>query len=148
MLAEKPKDQDGGQVVWRANDFPVSCCVSHQLTALVFPVCSSCSACLVHSTFVRFPDHIVYTASCTTLWPCPPHNTRLPSLLAQYYLEDGIEHHVLWCEAGPIATEAFAEIVKRERDPAVYDTIIFENPPALRSVPELHHVHILSKKRA
>jgi len=60
-----------------------------------------------------------------------------------YLLQPGIEHHIIWCEAGSITDQEVQEVLARER--AGWETLVFENPPALRTVPELHHIHVFSR---
>jgi hypothetical protein len=62
-----------------------------------------------------------------------------------YYTTPEIEMHIIWCEAGHISEEDLQQIVAVERPEAEFEVQIFENPPHLKSVPELHHVHVISR---
>ena len=61
-----------------------------------------------------------------------------------YYLVDGIHMDVVWCEAGSIAVDALHALIADKLPNHQVQT--FENPVHLRSVPELHHVHVISRK--
>jgi hypothetical protein len=65
-----------------------------------------------------------------------------------YFIESDIEHWVLW--------KLYAELSREDVDKAIQelqssygdilDTIWWENPPALKSLPDINHVHILAKR--
>jgi len=62
-----------------------------------------------------------------------------------YYLEDNVEHWILWKLGGPCTDEdiekAKAQLKKDRGD--VEEFLHWINPPHLMSLPELDHVHIL-----
>jgi hypothetical protein len=65
-----------------------------------------------------------------------------------YYAEAGIEHWVLWklhasIEEGEV-DKAKADLKTRMGD--VLDMIYWENPPHLKSLPDIDHVHILVQR--
>jgi Protein of unknown function (DUF3605) len=64
-----------------------------------------------------------------------------------YYLADNVEHWVLW-KLGANCTDQDVEQAKqaiRERQINVQDFLYYINPPHLKSLPEIDHVHILCK---
>lgn len=67
-----------------------------------------------------------------------------------YYTEDGIEHWVLWKLNGKLVDEdvekARADLEEKLGD--VIDFIHWENPPNLKSLPDIAHIHILVRRDA
>jgi hypothetical protein len=67
-----------------------------------------------------------------------------------YNVEAGIEHWVLWKLLGSIeegeVDKAKADLENRMGD--VLDMIHWENPPHLKSLPDIDHVHILVQRAA
>lgn len=65
-----------------------------------------------------------------------------------YFTEAGIEHWVLWKLFEQIreadVDRAIADL--REKLGDVQDTICWENPPHLKSLPDINHVHILVRR--
>eukprot|EP01026_Neomeris_dumetosa_P048286 TRINITY_DN4175_c0_g1_i6.p2 TRINITY_DN4175_c0_g1~~TRINITY_DN4175_c0_g1_i6.p2 ORF type:complete len:109 (-),score=2.52 TRINITY_DN4175_c0_g1_i6:284-610(-) len=59
-----------------------------------------------------------------------------------YYLEDGIEHHVLWCTE-PLQHEEILQVIQQYREG--YETTYFVNPPQLQSIKGVWHAHVLSR---
>lgn len=64
-----------------------------------------------------------------------------------YYLEDGIEHNCVWFERGSHTEAELAAVIAAHRPPETYDTAFWVNPLHLMSVPELHHAHVLSRRK-
>lgn len=65
-----------------------------------------------------------------------------------YFVEDDVEHWVLWKIGTSPCTEQEIESAKREiqeklNPSRIIDTIHWTNPPHLRSFPDFDHVHIL-----
>jgi Protein of unknown function (DUF3605) len=67
-----------------------------------------------------------------------------------YYMEDGIEHWVLW-KVGGSCTDAEIEGAKMElstrRDFGENNVLHWTNPPHLKSLPEIDHVHFLGRRQ-
>lgn len=65
-----------------------------------------------------------------------------------YSLEPGIEHHCVWAPsheaAAPAALEAFIEV---HRPGNTWETLRFVNPAHLRSVRNVWHAHVMSRRR-
>ena len=63
-----------------------------------------------------------------------------------YYLDDGIEHWVLW-KLGGDCTEADIDQAREEIRTAIgaVDFLHWINPPHLKSLPEIDHVHFLCR---
>lgn len=107
-------------------------------------------------------DHILHTKfqfekrldEESGLWKAVPpavanSTTSLVKNAYPYFTESEIEHWVLW--------KLYSEISKEDVDQAIeelqsryggdiVDTIWWENPPALKSLPDINHVHILVKR--
>ena len=64
-----------------------------------------------------------------------------------YYLEDGVQHDCIWFEAGAHTDRAVADAIAVHRPPADFEAVWWVNPPHLMSIPELHHVHVISRRR-
>mmetsp|Transcript_3266 Transcript_3266/g.4447 ORF Transcript_3266/g.4447 Transcript_3266/m.4447 type:complete len:169 (-) Transcript_3266:162-668(-) len=60
-----------------------------------------------------------------------------------YSLEDGIEHHVLWT-TGELTEEIILKEATKNRPG--YEFVHFINPPELRSVVDVEHAQIMSRK--
>jgi hypothetical protein len=67
-----------------------------------------------------------------------------------YYTQTGIEHWVLWKLNGSITEEDIDEAKKdlRNRLGDIVGFIHWENPPHLKSLPDIDHVHILARREA
>ena len=65
-----------------------------------------------------------------------------------YFNEDGIEHYIYWKTLKPITDQEIDQQkeVLRERFGAS-DILFWINPPELRSIPEIDHVHFLLRKK-
>lgn len=65
-----------------------------------------------------------------------------------YFVESDIEHRVLWKLYSEISKEDVDEAIEelQSRYGDIVDTIWWENPPALKSLPDINHVHILAKR--
>jgi Protein of unknown function (DUF3605) len=64
-----------------------------------------------------------------------------------YYLADNVEHWVLW-KLGANCTDQDVDQAKQEiheKQQNVQDFLYYINPPHLKSLPEIDHVHILCK---
>jgi hypothetical protein len=65
-----------------------------------------------------------------------------------YSLEPGIEHHCVWAPsheaAAPAALDAFVEAQRPRSD---WETLRFVNPAHLRSVRNVWHAHVMSRRR-
>eukprot|EP01024_Parvocaulis_polyphysoides_P073753 TRINITY_DN9509_c0_g4_i3.p3 TRINITY_DN9509_c0_g4~~TRINITY_DN9509_c0_g4_i3.p3 ORF type:complete len:149 (-),score=9.82 TRINITY_DN9509_c0_g4_i3:213-659(-) len=62
-----------------------------------------------------------------------------------YYLEEGIEHNVLWCTE-PLMEEEIQQVLKsycKDRE-----TTYFVNPPHLQSIKGVWHAHVISRRRS
>jgi len=69
-----------------------------------------------------------------------------------YFVEPGIEHHVIWVSGfagAPLEThpEIAAEL-ERQRPAGSWEVLFWENPTELRSIPEVRHVQVLSRPRS
>jgi Protein of unknown function (DUF3605) len=62
-----------------------------------------------------------------------------------YHVAPGIEHHLLWCCAGPLSEREVAELVEVHRPAASWQVLRFVNPPRLRSIKAIWHAHVLSR---
>ena len=64
-----------------------------------------------------------------------------------YYFEDDVEHFVLWkLGSEAVAQEEISSAafeLKSQKNGDMIKWISFQNPPALMSIPEVHHAHIL-----
>jgi hypothetical protein len=65
-----------------------------------------------------------------------------------YYMEDGIEHHVLWVEGQLVTLDLVEHELNNHRDQSMYDVIYFINPPHLQSIPSVGHAHVISRLKA
>ena len=63
-----------------------------------------------------------------------------------YYFESGITHDVIWVSAEPPLREWEVQELMRARC-AGRECIWWANPPRLKSVPEIDHVHVVSRAR-
>lgn len=62
-----------------------------------------------------------------------------------YFFEDGVEHWVLW-KLGSLAVredEVLAAAKRLQEEIGVQRLTWFQNPPALMSIPEIQHAHII-----
>eukprot|EP00210_Caulerpa_lentillifera_P004541 g4333.t1 len=60
-----------------------------------------------------------------------------------YFFETGIKHDLLWSEQELSSSEIESLIAKYKPG---FEVVWFRNPPELQSIPEVWHVHILSKQ--
>ena len=65
-----------------------------------------------------------------------------------YAIEGDVEHHLLWTDR-LLETDSrlFQRLLRRHRPEAEWEAVVFINPPELRSIPDLHHIHIFSKRK-
>mgnify|MGYP001803131559 CR=1 FL=1 len=66
-----------------------------------------------------------------------------------YSMSDGIRHYVLW-KIGSDCNEDDYNRAKRqlaEQESGPLDFVAWENPPSLRSLPGIHHIHILCRRK-
>jgi hypothetical protein len=75
---------------------------------------------------------------------CPVH-TALVQNDFPYYTADGVEHWVLWKLGGSCSDQDIGEAKLQLRDRFGDDMLHWINPPHLKSLPEIDHVHILGK---
>lgn len=66
-----------------------------------------------------------------------------------YFCAPGIHHWVLWKLGSVSITKEEIEDAKTvvQNEWAAHDIIHWENPPALKSLPEIHHVHFLFRQK-
>ena len=66
-----------------------------------------------------------------------------------YFIDFGIEHWVLWKLQSNITQEDVDHSIEELEDKYgdVIDTIWWENPPALKSLPDINHIHILVRRK-
>jgi hypothetical protein len=63
-----------------------------------------------------------------------------------YFTEDGIVHHILWKLKGSILPVEIEEAKKNiQSQMNAVDSLHWINPPHLQSLPDIEHVHILSR---
>ena len=62
-----------------------------------------------------------------------------------YHLEPGIDHAILWSNVE--LTKDLIEQQIAKHVPADFEYVWFINTPSLRSVPDIHHAHVMSRKR-
>ena len=66
-----------------------------------------------------------------------------------YAVADDVQHHLLWSDAFlAVDSRLCCALLERHRPLALYERASFINPPYLRSVPDLHHIHVFSRRRA
>ena len=66
-----------------------------------------------------------------------------------YYTDEGIFHYLLWKIGGDIITESEIEEARQdlcEKLGDIKDMIHWRNPPHLKSLPEIDHIHILCQR--
>lgn len=65
-----------------------------------------------------------------------------------YSLDSGIDHHCVWAPSRHSATpQALAACIEEHKPAAVWETLYFVNPAHLRSVRDVWHAHVLSRRR-
>jgi hypothetical protein len=64
-----------------------------------------------------------------------------------YHVAEGIENHLLWSAAGPLAEEEVVELLEQHRPSSTWETLRFVNPPKLQSIKAIWHTHVLSRRR-
>ena len=63
-----------------------------------------------------------------------------------YAIDEGIEHHLVWSDRYLDPTSRlFQRILSEQRPASEFEVLTFINPPHLRSVPDLHHIHVFSR---
>ena len=62
-----------------------------------------------------------------------------------YYTQTGIEHWVLWKLGGECSDEDIQKAIEELKERFGDDIICWVNPPGLKSLPEIDHVHFLGK---
>jgi hypothetical protein len=84
----------------------------------------------------------------------PPHRTSNISLVKNdypYFVEGGIEHWVLWKLHSNVTQEDVVQAVeslKAQYNGDVIDSMWWENPPSLKSLPDISHIHILLRRKS
>ena len=63
-----------------------------------------------------------------------------------YYFEDGVKNFVLWYGNKNATKEEKEEWILQYKELEIYDLIVFENDPNLRSVRLIPHLQILARK--
>lgn len=64
-----------------------------------------------------------------------------------YYLANGIQHWLIWCDPKPVEPEKIVEeVINREFQPEKFERFYFINPPRLRSISDVFHAHVFTKK--
>jgi hypothetical protein len=61
-----------------------------------------------------------------------------------YYLHEEIEHHLIWANYN-LTTEEIEAVLEKERKS--YECVYFVNDEHLKSIPEVFHCHVLSRKK-
>ena len=65
-----------------------------------------------------------------------------------YYLVNNIQHWLIWCDPKPAEPETIIEQIQNKEFPSEeFDRLSFVNPPRLRSVSDVFHAHIFTRKR-
>ena len=65
-----------------------------------------------------------------------------------YFTADGIDHWVLWKLGGTVDQEDVKQaLASLHHDWNLSDTIYWENPPHLKSLPDIDHIHILVRRQ-
>eukprot|EP01088_Endostelium_zonatum_P010379 TRINITY_DN23821_c0_g1_i1.p1 TRINITY_DN23821_c0_g1~~TRINITY_DN23821_c0_g1_i1.p1 ORF type:complete len:184 (+),score=16.33 TRINITY_DN23821_c0_g1_i1:167-718(+) len=64
----------------------------------------------------------------------------------RYFLDEDIDHYLLW-SLSSMPDQEVNNILAKHLDPLIYDTVWFENPPELKSIPNAWHAHVFSKKK-
>jgi hypothetical protein len=65
-----------------------------------------------------------------------------------YYLVDGIQHWLIWCDPKPNEPEEIIEkIINRKFPLEKFDRISFVNPQRLRSVSDVFHAHVFTREK-
>lgn len=65
-----------------------------------------------------------------------------------YSLAPGIEHHCVWAPSHQAAApDALAACIEENRPTETWETIWFVNPAHLRSVRDVWHAHVMSRRR-
>jgi hypothetical protein len=64
-----------------------------------------------------------------------------------YYLVKNIQHWLIWCDPKPVKTEEMIEQILNKNFPLEkFERLSFVNPPRLRSVSDVFHAHIFTRK--
>lgn len=81
-----------------------------------------------------------------------PSPTSIPGPLLTpnrfpYYLAQGIEHWLIWCDPKPLEPESvIRKVIDHEFPSDKFDRISFINPPRLRSISDVFHAHIFTRE--
>jgi Protein of unknown function (DUF3605) len=110
---------------------------------------------ILHSKF-GFKKRLVsgssLDASAAELWESYPPASKIkePKKVLvlndfPYYNAPGIQHYILWKIASDVTDDEIDEAGQELRDQwvGVCDVLHWKNPPHLKSVPDIDHVHIL-----
>ena len=112
---------------------------------------------ILHSKFGFEKRMVRDNASGTELWESYPLVSKAKeqrkSLVLNdfpYYNAPGIQHYILWKIGGDVTDQEIEEACQdlRERLGDVIDVLHWNNPPHLKSLPDIDHVHILVHRRA
>jgi hypothetical protein len=64
-----------------------------------------------------------------------------------YFHEDGIEHYIYWKTKDPVTDQEIDQVKKELRQTyKAVDILFWVNPPVLKSIPEIDHVHFLFRR--
>lgn len=63
-----------------------------------------------------------------------------------YFLPADIEHHCIWSHPKELSVPQIEEVLRRQRPDNEFEYVWFVNPPHLKSVPDVDHAHVLSRK--
>ncbi|CAF0782213.1 unnamed protein product [Rotaria sp. Silwood1] len=64
-----------------------------------------------------------------------------------YYLANGIQHWLIWCDPKPKEPEKIVEeVMNKEFDSKKFDRLSFVNPPRLRSISDVFHAHVFTRE--
>jgi len=62
-----------------------------------------------------------------------------------YYLEEGIEHHLIW-STQPLTDEHVKQVLEQHVPSANFETVVIQNT-FNASIPEVFHLHVFTKKK-
>ena len=65
-----------------------------------------------------------------------------------YAIDEGIGHHLVWTDRylSP-QSRLFQRILSEHKPSDEYELLTFINPPHLRSIPDINHIHVFSRRR-
>ena len=64
-----------------------------------------------------------------------------------YAFEQGIEHHVLWSAEGALSEDVIKGEIEKHRPAEIFESVFFVNAEQMRSVRDVHHAHVISRRR-